>query len=63
MSGGLLQGLFQWWKEMTCKHFWRPCAFSVNRTPYLPAKVCDDCGKVIVLSVARFYAEFGRMPW
>lgn len=51
------------WKQWRCHHFWRPAVLSVNRTPYRPARTCDDCGKMELLTVGRFYAEFGRMPW
>lgn len=51
-----------------CEHFWRPAIAAVweaeNRGRInKPAKVCDDCGQQVILSVPEFYAQFGRMPW
>lgn len=46
--------LRQAWREWLCDHWWRPCSYHLH-----PAKVCDDCGKLVQLTPAEFYAEFG----
>lgn len=54
-------------KQLTCKHCWRPAFFNTATVKYLmmpaqPARFCEVCRKVEVLSVEQFYAYFGRMP-
>jgi hypothetical protein len=46
------------WKQCNCEHFWRPGIKSGNKQ----VKVCDYCDKEVELTVAEFYAQFGRMP-
>jgi hypothetical protein len=45
-----------------CEHFWRPAVLSVAHKPYVPIKICDDCGKIVVLQVSDFYAHFFSLP-
>lgn len=49
-----LLDLRQAWREWRCDHWWRPANYRLH-----PAKVCEECGKVVELSHGQFYAEFG----
>jgi hypothetical protein len=50
-------------RQYLCKHNWRPGIRNrYSRAEVrMPVAVCDVCGKVVELTLAAFYARFGRM--
>lgn len=65
---GFFSSEFWYCKEKPCKyHFWRPAikeTWNLDRTcrEDHPAKVCEDCGRIEILTDAEFYSQFGKMP-
>lgn len=64
----LLAWVHLWLKQRYCEHFWRPMRVETRKhTGYIeytqPGKICDYCGKTVMLDIGMFYAQFGRMPW